>query len=377
MSKKIAFIKIKSFSHVNQNISRALAKHFPDLEVDTIDVANLIKSRKGILLVNMFFVIKEYGLDVLLGRKNVKLCFFRTPYIFKRIKALMSSHLSKDRYAFSFQTQSLFDASAEGLPHFVYTDHTHLANLHYPDFGKEDLYSNSWIKLEKLIYQNASMVFTTSNFALRSVVEDYSCNPDKVVCVYSGINVATNFEECKKKYNNKNILFVGVDWNRKGGPELVDAFKIVLKEHPDARLTIAGCSPELDVPNCDVVGLVSSEEIRKNYEKASVFCLPSKLEPSAVAIVEASVQGLPVVSTDVGGTPDRILNGKTGCLVKPGDVEHLARVLIDLIGNPKKCQAFGEKGHRFAMERFLWEKVSARIKQNIESVIQNKDTKSS
>lgn len=282
----------------------------------------------------------------------------------------MSSRLAKDKYAFSFQMQSLFDASTEGLPHFVYTDHTHLANLYYPNFDPKSLYSKSWIELEKTIYHNATINFTRSSNITRSIIEQYSCKPEKVVCVYAGSNAKVNHAAIgNRNYEGKNILFVGMAWERKGGPELVEAFKTVLKVHPDAKLTIVGCSPQLDVPNCNVVGQVPLEEVNKYYERASIFCLPTKLEPFGIVFIEALMHKLPVVATDIAAIPDFILDGENGYLVRPNDVEQLARALIDLVGNPRKCQAFGEKGCQIALERYTWEKVGAKIRENIASVV--------
>ncbi len=364
MGKKIAFIKLQGHP-INASIRQTLTKHFPSLEVDVIDVGELIKNKKTLVLANMFFVFKEYGLEILLGRKKIKECFWRTTYIFRRIKILASNLLSNDGYEFSFQNQSLFDASKQGLPHYVYTDHTHLANLYYPDFDKKSLYSPRWIELERTIYHNATLNFTRNSLASRSIVKDYSCPSDKVICVYAGSNVGTNFEVDKEKYKNKNILFVGIYWERKGGPELIEAFKRVLKAHPTARLTIVGCSPKLNVPNCDVVGLVPLEDLNHYYEKASVFCLPSKLEPYAIVFLEAFAHGLPVVATDIEGITDFVLEGETGYLVKLGDVEYLSEVLIELIGNPEKSRTLGENGRRLVLEKYSWEKVGAEMAKNI------------
>ena len=369
MVKKFAFIKSGSFSNVNDKVAQALVEHFPTFEIEVIDVPSLVKSSKTLIMLNIFFVFREYGLEILLGKKKIRECFWRTTYIFKRMKTLVSNRLSQNEYEFSFQTQSLFDGSKQGLPHYVYTDHTHLANLHYPGFEKKNLYSARWLKLERIIYENATLNFTTSIFASRSIVEDYSCPRHKVICVYAGSNIETNFKVDRGKYNNKNILFVGIDWERKGGPELVEAFKLVLKAHPDAQLTIVGCSPKLNILNCDVVGRVPLERLNHYYEKASLFCLPSRLEPSAGVFLEASAHELPVVATDIGGTPDRVLDGETGYLVKPGDVEHLSKVLIELVGNPEKCRTLGQKGRRLILEKFTWEKVGAEIAKNMLATI--------
>ena len=364
MGKKFAYIKLHSHP-INTSIVQTLTNSLPDLEIDVIDVGDLIKSRRSIVLSNMFFVFKEYGLEILLGRKKIKECFWRTTYIFRKIKVLASDLLSKERYEFSFQNQSMFDASIPGLPHYVYTDHTHLANLNYPFFDRKGLYSSRWIELERTVYHNATLNFTRNSLASRSIVEDYNCPPDKVICVYAGSNVGTDFPVNTEKYKSKNILFVGIDWERKGGPLLVEAFKRVLIAHPTARLTIVGCSPKFNVPNCDVVGHVLLEKVNHYYERASVLCLPTNQEPYAIVFLEAFAHGLPVVATQIEGTADFVLDGETGYCVKPGDVDHLSEVLIELIGNPEQCQTLGENGRRLLLEKYSWEKVGDEIARSI------------
>ena len=73
-------------------------------------------------------------------KRKFRECFFGTRYIFYKIKELMADYLSSDEYLFSVQMQSLYDASKDGLPNFVYTDHTFLANLYYPDFDRSKFY---------------------------------------------------------------------------------------------------------------------------------------------------------------------------------------------------------------------------------------------
>ena len=199
-----------------------------------------------------------------------------------------------------------------------------------------------------------------------SIVDQYSCKPDKVVCVYAGSNIRVPDEALENKnYENKNILFVGRNWERKGGPELIEAFKIVLKTYPDARLTIIGSSPKLNIPNCDVLGHVSIEDLSRTYSKTSVFCLPTKLEPFGIVFIEAMAHKIPVVANNIGAIPDFISNNENGFLVEPNNVEQLANALIDLIGNSKKCQKFGEKACQIVNEKYSWEKVGIKLKRNI------------
>ena len=371
MPKRIAFVT-RGGHPTKTSVIQALAKHFPGFEIDVIHVGDLVRSRKILVLTNVLHVFREYGFEILLGKKSISECFWRTPYIFSRAKTLVSERLSQNEYEFSFQYQSLIDGSKEGLPHYVYTDHTHLANLSCPNFDRKDLYSPRWIEMERTIYHNATLNFTRSSDVSRSIIEDYSCPPEKVVCVYAGSNVGTDFGVDAEKYKSKNILFVGMDWERKGGPELVEAFKHVLKVHPSARLTIVGCSPKLKVPNCHVVGLVPVEKLSNYYEKAAVFCLPTKLDPSfPVVYLEAFAHRLPVVATDIEGIPDLVLDGETGYLVKPGEVGRLSQVLIELIGDPVKCRTLGENGRRLVLERYNWDNVGAEMAKNILATLRN------
>ncbi len=371
---KIALIKMGSFSLVNEYVEDLLSREFPDYDLDVIDIHEDLVSRKS--PVNILSVLRFYGLDIVLGKRKLmgelseREILSRTTYFYNEVKQAIGRRLVSYDYLFSLQTQSLFDASRVGLPHFVYTDHTHLANLKYPEFDPNMLYSTAWIELEKKIYQNANIVFSTSNFVVKSVIEDYDCDAEKAVCVYSGINVDADIEIDKKNYADKHILFVGIGWERKDGPLVVEAFKGALNAHPDAKLTIVGCQPEIDVKGVSVVGRVPKEEVAQYYQAATIFCMPSKLEPSAAALAEAAAHGIPVISTDIGGTPDRVIHGETGYLIEPGDKEALTKYLIALLDDQKKRREFGRKGYEIAKDRFRWENVGNRIKTHIQAALQ-------
>ena len=139
----------------SEAVANELQKNFPGYALDLIDVTDLIQARKDILITNALYTVKTYGITVLSSKARFRTYFFRTTYLFKEIKKIISNHLAKYNYRFSFQMQSLFDASLEGLPHFIYTDHTALENLNYPGFNHRPFYDKKWLKLEQKIYQNA------------------------------------------------------------------------------------------------------------------------------------------------------------------------------------------------------------------------------
>ena len=339
---------------------------FPHSEIRVITITENIRSRMCILLLNTLWVYFDYGWDILRKRRRFKLCFWRTPFIFKYVKRLAAKYANQDDYIFSFQLHSLFDMSSPGLPHFVYTDHTHLANLKYKDFDPALLYKTNWINLEKTIYHNATKVFTWGTNISKNLIEAYQCSQEKVSLVYSGPNRSLeNIPLENENFKNKNILYVGVNWSHKGGIDLERAFAKVLDRHPDARLTVVGCSPDVQVPNINVIGRVSVDHIDKHYQEASVFCLPTKREAFGTVFIEAMSMRLPVVAPNIGSIPDFVIPGETGFLFEPGDIDGIADALGELLGSAEKCQKFGENGHKLYQEKYNWVSVSSAIRESI------------
>jgi glycosyltransferase involved in cell wall biosynthesis len=202
------------------------------------------------------------------------------------------------------------------------------------------------------------------------LVEEYGCKPERIVCAYVfSISDPNHPKPNVEKYSSKNILFVGIDWERKGGPDLVEAFRSVLRVHPDARLTIVGCTPRIDLPNCTVVGRIPIDQVSQHYSQAAVFCMPTKAEPFGIVFVEAMMRRLPIVSTNIGALPDIVSHGINGYLVKTGDSVELAKHLTDLVGNPTLCKHMGESSYRKASERYTRQNVGATLKRNIERVL--------
>jgi glycosyltransferase involved in cell wall biosynthesis len=373
MSQAIYFFKVGSFSHANPRAKTFLAENFAGTRLVVVDVVDdLIMKSPALILAALWQVVVRYPAQVFLARRNPKDFFPRTPVVCRRIKQWVARHVSTESCLFTFQTQSLFDASRPGVPHFLYTDHTHLANLRYKNWVRPSIASEDWLKIERTIYSQALLNFTTSEFCSRSIIEDYAIPPDRVVTVYSGGNtdqLPQVDDAAAGKADGAVILFVGVTWERKGGPELFEAFQKVVETCPQAQLWVVGCTPKICHPQCRIFGRVSLGEVSRIYREASVFCLPSRHEPSAFALVEAASFGLPVVSTNVGGTPDRVLHGETGYVVEPADTAALAAALVELLQNPAKAREMGRRGRELVAERFTWKAVGVAIAKNIRRVL--------
>ncbi len=373
--KKIAFINTH-YHPINENLLRIFKENFPDYEIDFIDLVKIIKKNYLIQLLNLLFILIEFNKGLFKGTWKIKEAFFRTTFIHKRMKKKINAILKSGDYEFSFQTNSLFDTSLKGLPHFIYTDHTNMANLGYPHFKKEKLVPEKIIELEKKIYQNALRSFTYSTNVANSISNHYGIDSSKVKCVYAGSNVPVDGlskknDDSNEKYINKNILFVGIDWVRKGGPDLISSFEKILEIHPDASVTIIGAEPSIDIKNVKVIGRIPVDKLPEYYAKASIFCLPTKLEPFGIVFVEAMMYKLPIVSTRIGALPDFVTVGENGYLIDPGNIEQLTNALLDLLNDSEKCERFGQRGYEIASEKYTWNKVGERLKENIISALKS------
>jgi len=372
----IAFLKLGSFSHTNRAILDILTASFPDHEIEVIDVGRLLRRDPLSVALGALAVAATYGPRVLLRKGARWRAFFGTPWSFRAIRRKLRRRLAGRPYAFTIQTQSLFDGHQPRIPHFVYTDHTARMNRAYLDdpraavaAGIETHISERWIALERSIYANATRVLTQTERAARSVVDDYGVDPDRVACVFAGGNVPAATGPCARHYEAKRILYVGTHWERKGGPELLRAFERVVERHPDAELTLIGPAPAVSQPGVRAVGVVPLEELGRWLSQASIFCVPTRREPLGFVFLEAAAHRLPIVATRVGSLPDLVLEGESGRLVEVGDVEGLADALGDLLDDPEKCRAFGERGRAHLADTYTWANVHRLLLAELERAV--------
>ncbi len=157
------------------------------------------------------------------------------------------------------------------------------------------------------------------------------------------------------------ILSVGRLEPAKDQHTLIEAFRLVAADHPEAQLWLVGNGSRREelislVARYDLAGRVQVLRGRPNlrplFQEAAVFALSSLEEGLPNVVLEAMVAGLPVVATRVGGLPEVVRPGRTGWLVPPGDVPALAAALSHLLADPETSQAFGRAGREQAVRDF-------------------------
>jgi len=184
-----------------------------------------------------------------------------------------------------------------------------------------------------------------------------------------------------------NVLFVGRLEKRKGFGFLLDAFKIVRAEVPQARLLVVGAFDDDDkkpfveyvrrnrIHGVRFIGRVPEEELPRYYHTCDVFCAPSLgYESFGMVLVEAMAAGKPVVASAIPGYTEVVKSGAEGLLVPPGDSQALARAIIHLLNNPQLREWMGEMGRRKAA-RYSWRQIASEVLEYYQEVAELKGKK--
>jgi alpha-maltose-1-phosphate synthase len=284
----------------------------------------------------------------------------------------------RDRMDCILQIGATFEPRQRGnLPYVLFCDSNIQTSLEGARYGVSDAV---WLRpsefeairrRETQIYRDACAVMTISDYLRRSFVEHFGLSDDRVCTVGAGPNLDLTRvppPRAKPRDGSPTVLFVGKQFERKGGRVLLEAFRLVRARFPNARLVIAGpiAVPSSD-PGVEWLGNLDKNEPEQwsrlvaAYQDADVFCLPSLFEPFGIVILEAMFFGVPCVGTGAWAIPEMIVDGETGYTVPRDDVRALAERLTTLLGDRPRAHRMGLAGRRRAEERFSWTAVAARM----------------
>jgi glycosyltransferase involved in cell wall biosynthesis len=228
-----------------------------------------------------------------------------------------------------------------------------------------------WLERKKLwanrrALAGAKAVVTWSKWAAESVVHDYGIPADRVHPIYPGVEIGRFRPTSKHDHDGPlRVLFVGGDFARKGGTDLVEALVAL-----DGRveLDVVSSAVDIHVPPALPIRLhrgvsPNSDQLLELMASADAFALPTRGDTLALAVTEAMASGLPVVATTVGAIPNMIVDGVNGILVPPGDVQAIVRALQTLASDRSLCLRMGAAGRALAESQHNtatnWRKIFA------------------
>lgn len=213
----------------------------------------------------------------------------------------------------------------------------------FPHTGENSFRENIF---RKLAYKLVPKFVILNKSQMNEFLDYWGLNENQVLNnrlgAYTCTKLFINQETIKNK--NFNILFYGRISPYKGIEYLCEAMLKVHNSYPDVTLTIAGNGtfyfdiskyerlPFIKIEN----RYISTEEIATLLENCSINVLPYTDATQSGVVLTSYAFNKPIIASNVGGMSEYVIDGKTGILVPPRDVDALADAIIDLIGNKNK-----------------------------------------
>jgi alpha-maltose-1-phosphate synthase len=259
------------------------------------------------------------------------------------------------------------------VPTVVSIDSTNVRNAfvlpyRYPTrFTSKTLPITVWF--ERRVFEQATLVVASSRWICSSLTGDYQLPMEKIRVVPFGITVPTKLP-ADERHDPPRITFVGRSLERKGGRLLLQLHQLHLRERCTLTL-VTQDRVERGLQGVEVRNDVTPGDAKLDSILAAtdVFVLPSHMDQSPNAVLEAMAAGLPVVAMAVAGVPEMVEHGETGLLVTPGDDHALVTAISSLLDDPQRARAMGERGRQRVLERFDARRTTARLLEVIGEAI--------
>jgi len=233
-----------------------------------------------------------------------------------------------------------------------------------------------WLRMADRIIENSSLVHcmvSVSKVTRKHRISRDGFKPEKIVAIPNGVDASLySSSECTASLaslreelgiGEKELIVTTVArlHPQKGHRYLLDAVPSILNEKPRAVFLLAG-DGELRAPikerveqlevSSSVKVLGPRSDVPDLLNISDVFVLPSLWEGMPNAVLEAMAAGLPVVATDVDGTSEVVVNGKTGLLVPPRNSRSLQLAILRLLNNAQLRRDMGSAGQKRVAEEY-------------------------
>jgi glycosyltransferase involved in cell wall biosynthesis len=210
-------------------------------------------------------------------------------------------------------------------------------------------------------YQRLRLIVSYSEWARQSLIVDYDVPPEKVIVMpfsidldrWTAASAGARQSLLEPPGALPHILFVGGDFARKGGPQLLEWFLAHGQGHCELHI-VTRTPPDASAPGLNIHTDLETNDPRliQLYHDSHIFALPTLADCYSVASIEAMATGLPVILTNVGGAGEIVTDGVDGYRIEPGDGAALARRLDALTADPLRAIAMGQAARQTAERRF-------------------------
>ncbi len=225
-------------------------------------------------------------------------------------------------------------------------------------------------EVEKRALDKAALCYLSSEWAANNALQDFKIPVAKIELGRFGANLSDIPEKdyvlnYKNKKNNKfiDLIFVGVNWEGKGGIKAYNCLLEILAKGHEAQLTVVGCTlpKHLQHPNIKNIPFIkkNTEEGRKQFAKlyleADFLILPTLVDAYGVVFCEASAYGVINIAANTGGTSSPVKNDENGYLMSPeSDGKDYAAKIISVYNNKEKFNSLRVSSRKRYDEVLNW-----------------------
>lgn len=310
--------------------------------------------------------------------KFIYKCLFRTfkikndpdsTAIYAKMKGFkVTKILKRNKYeAVFFRGSNLAAYMNTDIPVKVYfSDACFHQMVNYYFFNLSKSFIKAANKVQKLALQNCTANIFASNWALCDAVDFYGISESKCYLGYLGASVDTkDFKKKDHDISTVNLLFVGVEWERKGGKIAVECTKYLNEIDNGHKYTLhfVGCKPPYEINDENVIlyGFLNRnipEQAQKMInlrEIADFFILPTRAECAGIVFCESSAYGIPSITYDTGGIGDYVINGENGYrLPLSAEGKDFGDKIIEIMKDSNRLQYMKMTAEKMYKERLNW-----------------------
>lgn len=217
------------------------------------------------------------------------------------------------------------------------------------------------IENEEILENKAKASFYMGEWLAKEMSNIYPDRKEKFIAVGGGLNY--EFEEIKTQRKDNQVLFVGVDFLRKGGDLVVEAFKKMNDKYKTKyQLIIAGVDEQKGYTgeNIKYLGKASRKELSKLFQESTIFCMPSRFEAYGLVFLEAKSFGLPIVAMDQYEMSYFVNDGENGYLIQDENIDELADAMYKALNN-QVMREYCETDKNNCLSLYTWDNVAKKI----------------
>ncbi len=245
-----------------------------------------------------------------------------------------------------------------------------------------------WI-MQEIVARRLPRVVVVSETSKRAVQQAFGLDPDRMRVVHNGIDTEMFRPLPDVERQPGLILCVGNSEDRnKGARYLIEALALLQDDRRDYQLALVDQKPKnlKLVPRLvqeyglssrvHFTGRVSTEQLVRLYNQATIVVSPSVYEGFGLPAAEAMSCGSPIIATTGGAFPEIIEHDETGWLVPPGDSRALAGAIRLLMEDWALRERLGARGRQAVLERFSWRKAAEETLAVYEELLGQRDARS-